>query len=219
MTPFTMGAGGDLAIRPPIGLTALVFAAATEVEPREGILIGPQKRCPNVVIVGVGVRIALPGVPGIWRKRMRRRPDAKQVHRRKLAILVVSEFDEALRSPTMREEFPVAVGHPGEVIAAVQQGREVNDLSVLMKMLTAGQCRGEQPDAIARGYLDVFPALTGVNVEEVIEPAVGGEHCAVGVAAECAANAIFRLLARDPPALRTDAERRQGKAGHAGASP
>lgn len=104
-----MGAGGDLAICPPVGLAAPVLAAATEVEPREGILIGPQKRCPNVMIVRVGVRIALPGVPGIRRKRMRERSDAKQVHRRKLAILVVPERDEALRSPAMREEFSVAV--------------------------------------------------------------------------------------------------------------
>jgi hypothetical protein len=40
---------------------------------------------------------------------MRERSDAKQVHRRKLAILVVPERDEALRSPAMREEFSVAV--------------------------------------------------------------------------------------------------------------
>src|ERR1700728_15201 len=116
-----MGAGGDLAICPPVGLAVPVLAAATEVEPRERILIGPQKRCPNVMIVRVGVRIALPGVPGIRGKRMRGRSDAKQVHRRKLAILVVPESDEALRSPAMREEFSVAVGHPGEVIAAVKQ--------------------------------------------------------------------------------------------------
>jgi len=118
---------------------------------------------------------------------VRGRSDTKQIHRRKLAILVVPETDEALRPPAMREEFSVAIGHPGEVIAAVQQRCEFDNFPVIMKILTAGQRRGKQPDAIARRYLRVFPALTGVNVDEVIEPSIDGEYLPVGIAAKCAA--------------------------------
>jgi hypothetical protein len=45
-----------------------------------------------------------------------------------------------------------------------------------------------------------------------------GEDLTVGVAAKCAAYTIFSLLAGDPSALRSDAERRKRKAGYAGAS-
>ena len=89
---------------------------------------------------------------------------------------------------------------------------------VPMEVLSAGQCSGKKPDAIASRNLYVLPALTGVDVVEVIEPSVNGKYRAVGVAAKRAADAVLRLVASDPFALRTDAECCKGKAGDAGAT-
>src|ERR1700677_3905160 len=213
-----MGAGRGLAICPPVDFAASVLAAAAEVEPGEGILIGPQKRFPNVGVVQVGVRIALPCIPGIGRERMRRRANAEQVHCRKLAVFVVAELDETLGAPAVREQFAISVGHPGKVVATIKQRRKVGDPMVFMEVLPAGQRSGKEPDAIAGRNLYVLPALTGVDVVEVIEPSVDGEDLAVGVAAKRAADAVFRLVASNPFALRTDAECCKGKAGDAGAT-
>src|SRR5580698_9726511 len=99
------------------------------------------------MIVRVGVRIALPRIPRLRRKRMRWRSDAEQIHRRKLAILVVPEFDETLRPPAVRQELAIAICHPEEVVPAVKQRRKIADFMVLMEILTASQCSGKQPDA------------------------------------------------------------------------
>src|SRR5208282_5135688 len=104
------------------------------------------------------------------------------------------------------EQFAIAVGHPGEVVPTVKQRRKVGYLMVFMEVLPAGQRSGKEPDAIAGRNLYVLPALTGVDVVEVIEPSVDGEDRAVGVAAKRAADTVLRLVASDPFALRTDAE-------------
>src|ERR1700752_4138801 len=98
---------------------------------------------------------------------MRWRADAKQIHRCELAVLVVAERNEAFRTPAVREQLPVTVGHPWKVVATIEQGGQVDDLMVFVEVLPAGESGGEKPDGVAGRHLDVLPASTGMDVVEV----------------------------------------------------
>ncbi len=116
----------------------------------------------------------------------------------------------------MREQLAISIGHPGKVVAAIEQRGEVDDFVVFMKELPAGERRSEQPDAVRGRDLDFLPARAGGRIVEVIEPAVDGEDLAIGVAAQAAANQVLGLLARNPLAIHTDAECGEREAGNAG---
>ena len=170
------------------------------------------------MVVRVGVRLAFPGVPGIGRERVGGRADAEKIHGGELAVFVVAILDEAFGIPAVGEEFAVSVGHPDKVVAAIEKGCEIGDLVVFVEVGSTGERPGKQPDGVAGRHLDVLPALPGVDVEEVVEPAVLVGHQSAGVAAESAARTIFGLVAGDPLALGTDAECGEGEAGDAGAA-
>src|SRR5271156_5487115 len=78
ITPFAMRPGGSLAVGEPIHLCATTLAASAEIEPGEGILVGPQQGVTDVVVLAVAIRSAFPGIPGIWRQGMCRRSDPEQ---------------------------------------------------------------------------------------------------------------------------------------------
>ena len=159
-----------------------------------------------------------PTHPGVGRQRMRRRTNPQQIHGGELAILVVAILNKAFRPPPVRQQLAIPVGHPWEVVAAVEQRGQVANLCVFVKVLAAGQCAGQQPDRIAGRNLHVFPALPGMDVDEVIEPAVDALHLAARITAQRPSRAVLRLLARNPFPLRADAPGGQAKSGHAGAA-
>ena len=77
---------------------------------------------------------------------MRWRSDAEKIHCRKLAVFVVPELDEAFRSPSMRKEPAISVGHPWKIVPAVKKRGEIADLIIFAEALAASKGAREKPD-------------------------------------------------------------------------
>src|ERR1700683_148880 len=176
VAPLAMRSGGNRAVFEPVDFTAATLAPPAKIKPRKWILICPKQCIANVVVTRKRIRSSLPAIPRVRRQRMRWRANPQQIHRRQLAVPVVSKLYKSLRPPAMRQDFAVSIRHPRKVIAAVKQRSQVGDLVIFVKILPAGKRGGKKPYGITRRHLDVLPSLARMNIEKMVEPSILRQH-------------------------------------------
>src|SRR5262249_62319672 len=205
-------------VTPPVGVRLAAFATVAEIGPGERILVRPQHRLADVLIVAVAVRVAFPRVPCFGRQRPARGAYAQQVHQGELAILFVAVNDKAaLRTPAVRHQVWMTIANPVVIDAAINLHREPRDLGVLTEVLARCERSGVEPGAVADRHLAVTTALARLHVDEVIEPAVL-VLCAIRVELQRCARPLTRLFPREPLALGADAQRGEAESRGAGAA-
>ena len=205
-----VGAGGGDGVGEVVGVAVALVA---EVVPGVAVLVGEE----GVVAADVGEAVvgdglALPGIPAGGRDGVGGRADGQQVDHHELAEVAPACAKKTILGMPAHGEGGSTVEHPGPVDAVVDEGGELVDLGVVVKVRAGGENAAEEQRGVDGGDFYVLCADAGVDVVEVVEEAVDAGQ-GVRVEVQRAADLLDDFGARLVAAVVGDAESGEAEAG------